>query len=95
MLVSYLFIHTAVFVPNFAAVFIMRSISLIPDMEGSATIKTISTPLSDAMTGQPIPGEPSMMAMSLLACSVNWRLTAVTSLPEAPLPILSVAVEKT
>jgi hypothetical protein len=48
--------------PDISAVFIIRSISLIPDMDGSATIKTISTPLSEAITGQPMPGEPSIIA---------------------------------
>ncbi len=74
----------------------MRSISLIPDMEGSATIKTISTPLKDAITGQPIPGDPSIMASSTSAATdFICFFTSVTSIPEVPLPILSCAVENT
>src|SRR5574344_743433 len=90
------FIHITVIVPNFAAVFMIRSKSLMPDMDGSATIKTISTPLSDAITGQPMPGEPSIIArLALTISDFICFLTSVTSIPEVPLPIFSCAVEKT
>ncbi len=68
----------------------------MPDMEGSATISAISTPLSDAITGQPMPGEPSIIAISVSGAFSFMRfLTSVTSRPDVPLPILSCAVEKT
>src|SRR5690554_1574991 len=70
--------------------------SLIPDMDGSATINTISTPLKDAITGQPIPGEPSIMANSTSAAAdFICFFTSVTNIPEVPLPIFSCAVENT
>ena len=61
-MLSNLFIHTPVFTPSFVAVSSTLSISLIPDTEGSATTSTISTPVMEAITGQPIPGEPSITA---------------------------------
>ena len=39
----------------------IRFMSCMPDMVGSATMSTKSTPLIDAMTGHPIPGDPSIM----------------------------------
>src|SRR5690554_8210730 len=70
--------------------------SLIPDMDGSATINTISTPLKDAITGQPIPGDPSIIANSTSAdADFICFFTSVTNIPEVPLPIFSCAVENT
>jgi len=71
--------------------------SLIPEREGSVTIKTRSMPDMDAMTGQPMPGDPSIMAMvsSGLAAFFIRFFTSVTNSPELPLPILSWAVENT
>src|SRR5574344_2992632 len=96
-LVSCLLIQTPIFVRNVSAVFMLRSISLIPEIDGSATIKTLFTPLREAMTAQPMPGEPSMMAslVSGLATVFICFLTSVTSFPEVPLPIFRCAVEKT
>jgi len=62
--VSYLLTQTAVFVLKILAVLRILSRSEIPDKEGSATIKTMSTPDSEAITGQPIPGDPSMITRS-------------------------------
>ena len=75
----------------------MRSRSLSPDSEGSATSRAAWAPLRVAITGQPMPGEPSMTAKpvySPAACSRRF-FTWLTSSPEVPLPILSLAVEKT
>ena len=74
----------------------MRSMSLMPETDGSATIRTISTPLSEAMTGQPIPGDPSIIAKGAAgAADFICFFTSVTNIPEVPLPILSCAVENT
>ena len=59
---SYLFTHKIISVSKVLAVLIILSISENPDREGSATIKTISTALNEAMTGHPIPGDPSIIA---------------------------------
>ncbi len=68
----------------------------MPDWLGSATISTRSMPLTEAITGQPMPGEPSMMARSVSAGAFFSMVifTSVTSLPELPRPIFRVAVEK-
>ena len=95
-LVSYLLIHTPILVWNCRAVLMIRSMSLIPDKDGSAIISTMSTPLREAITGQPIPGEPSIMARSAsMTTDIICFLTSVTSRPEVPLPIFSWAVENT
>jgi hypothetical protein len=94
--VSYLLIHTAILTWKPSPILIIRSISLIPEIEGSATTRTISTPVMDAITGHPIPGEPSIIARSAATLlSLICLFTSVTSRPELPLPILSRAVEKT
>ena len=65
-------------------------------MEGSATIRTKSTPLMEAITGQPIPGEPSIIASgTAFVWFFKLFFTSVTNKPEVPLPIFSLAVENT
>ena len=51
----------------------------------------------DAITGQPMPGEPSITASSLPAGRFHKSvdLTSETSLPELPRPIVSSAVANT
>ena len=87
----------AALTPNLAAVSSTRFKSLRPDTEGSVTSKTMSTPLKEAITGQPIPGEPSIMAslVALAADAFIAPLTSLTKSPELPLPIFRRAVEKT
>ena len=49
-----------------------------------------STPLTDAITGHPIPGEPSIIASSVSgACFSIAIFTSVTSFPEFPRPIFN------
>ena len=74
--------------------FTSRFKSLIPDWLGSATISTRSIPLTDAITGHPMPGDPSIMASSVSgACFSMAIFTSVTSFPEFPRPIFKTAVE--
>ena len=70
---------------------ICKSIMVTFDLE-----RHESMPLTEEITGQPMPGEPSMMATSVSgACWNSASFTAVTSLPELPRPIRSSAVENT
>ena len=70
----------------------MRTKSCFPDSVASVTINAASTPVRDAITGQPIPGEPSMIShcrssFSRYSCAVF--LTFVTSFPLFDSAILS------
>ena len=69
----------------------IRSMSLMPDTEGSATINTMLTPLSEAIAGHPMHGDPSMIASSVSGSREDSMrfFTSVTSFPDVPLPILS------
>ena len=61
--------------------------SLSPETDGSVTINTMSTPRKEAMTGQPMPGDPSIMANGTEpAAFFISSFTALTSKPEFPLP---------
>ena len=55
----------------------------------------MSTPLTEAITGQPMPGEPSMIASAASLSATSAFFTSVTSLPELPRAIFSFAVENT
>jgi 7,8-dihydropterin-6-yl-methyl-4-(beta-D-ribofuranosyl)aminobenzene 5'-phosphate synthase len=59
----------------------------MPDIVGSVTTKPASTPATEAITGQPIPGGPSIIIRSLFSCLAKFLafcLTKVTSFPELP-----------
>lgn len=91
---SDLLTHTAVRGPRRSAVSSTLSMSLMPDREGSATTSTVCTPVIEAITGHPIPGDPSIMAKGAFpAAFFICFLTSVTRSPVVPLPILSRAVE--
>lgn len=61
-LTSERFTHTAVRTRAIDAVRTSRCMSPKPDTEGSVTMSARLTPFIEAITGQPTPGEPSIIA---------------------------------
>jgi len=60
-LISYLLIQAKVITPKCLHNSITLTKSSRPDWVGSVTINTASLPVIEDITGQPIPGEPSIM----------------------------------
>ncbi len=66
-----------------------RSRSWMPDAVGSVTMIASEVPVSDEITGQPIPGGPSIRMRDnpkRSACALASVLTMVTSFPEFSSP---------
>jgi len=86
---SCLFTQTQAGIPKCRASASTRSKSCSPERVGSATMRTRFAPLKHAITGQPMPGGPSMRTSGHPASRATRRAsprTAETSLPEFPWP---------
>ena len=92
MFKSYLFMQTIGLTLKCSSNFKALPISWIPDNVGSTTITPRSTPPTEAMTGQPILGDPSFrmrLKLCFSAICLAFCLTRVTSFPEFSSSVLA------